>query len=75
MRKSIMILLVVLLSGCATTWKKTSFSEEYVDKKCKFAAHLPADWMYFPAANNFDMTKDSVILNPQKCMKFDFKMI
>jgi len=61
MKKLPLLLIALLLSGCATTWKKTE-STEYLDKQVKFAATLPAGWMYFPGMT-FAATKDGVQLD------------
>ncbi len=62
MKRIVLFLLIITLSGCTTVWKKSD-SKEFVDKSSKFAAYLPAGWMYFPSPKNFGMTKDGVLLD------------
>ena len=62
MKRILMFLLIIVLSGCTTVWKKSD-SKEFVDKSSKFAVYLPEGWMYFPAPKNFGMTKDGVLLD------------
>lgn len=62
MKRIVMLLLVIVLSGCTTTWKKSD-SKEFIDKSSNFAAYLPEGWMYFPAPKNFGMTKDGIFLD------------
>ncbi len=62
MRKIIFIFLVVMLSGCETTWKKAEL-QGFTHPKMKFTAQLPVNWMYFSNPKMIDITKDGELLN------------
>ncbi len=66
-----LILSVVLLSGCSV-WTRLQ-GKVYKDRKHKFEALLPKDWMRYNMANYFIMTKDGFVLNQVSVDRFKFK--
>ncbi len=62
MKKIMILIMLIFLSGCATGWKKAS-PEQYKNSIFKFNANLPSGWMYFNMDKSFIITKDGVVLD------------
>ncbi len=62
MKKIWTIVMVVLLTGCATGGWQKSPAETYKDSAHKFSAILPSEWMH-ATGKTFIMTKDGILLD------------